>query len=408
MMRAKTTLLRYAVFQVLLLFSVAHAKQQTAHDLFQNKFFTLSQNSELLCATSSENYLSNAELNTVVSYYEQSRPGLRRDAVQLLTNHISPKHNEFMQEAKHSCLQAESVDFCVLNKYWQNPEAALRVLALFYDTKTIIKHNDDYYFPRFTEDHIRSFEKSIRKIPDFMRTGITKAKPIRKLREFIKDLPPSKQELIIEAFPKDSETRVWLDDTHPLSLLPGTGFMGQVVAQVFNGRNSVIFTIKSFDKAKDGEIYRDIDLKYLVDFRLALIIHELAHVIDNFYFWDGKRDLYFFYSYRKISTDRQMRENISTAKLALWPSKWFEAFEFLWEVNEGRYNGRAVEKFAELFAQYILIPEQLKEISPAGYTWLRDHIFQGIEYTGYSHCDQEITRRLTWWEDAIAKPLGYF
>jgi hypothetical protein len=390
------------------LFSGVYAKQQTTPDLFQNKFFTLSQNSELLCATSSENYLSNAELNTVVSYYEQSHPGLRQDAVRLLTNHISPKHKEFLTEAEHSCLQAESVDLCVLQKYWQNPEAALRVLALFYDTKTIIKHNDDYYFPRFTEDHIRSFEKSIRKIPIFMRTSIVNAKPIRKLKEFIKDLPPSKQELIIEAFPKDSETRVWLDDTHPLSLLPGTGFMGQVVAQVFNGRNSVVFTINSFDKAKDGKIYRDIDLKYLVDFRMALIVHELAHVIDNFFFWDGAQDLYFFYQYRKISTDIRMREYVNTSKLALWPSKWFEAFEFLWEVNEGRYNGTVQEKFAELFAQYILIPEQLKKVSPLGYAWIRDSIFQGIEYSGYSNCNQEITRRLTWWEDAVAKPLGYY
>jgi hypothetical protein len=407
--RLEPNLLRYAVFQILLLwFCGTHANQQTVHDLFQNKFFTLSQNSELLCATSSENYLSNAELNAVVSYYEQNRPGFRHDAVQLLTNHISPEHQAFLEEAKTSCLQAESVDLCVLQKYWQNPEAALRVLALFYDTKTIIKHNDDYYFPRFTEDHIRSFEKSIRKIPVFMRASITNAKPIRKLKEFIKDLPPSKQELIIEAFPKDSETRVWLDDRHPLSLLPGEGFMGQVVAQVFNGRNSVVFTIDSFDKAKDGGIYRDIDLKYLVDFRLALIIHELAHVIDNFFFWDGAQDLYFFYRYRKISTDSRMREYVNTSKLALWPSKWFEAFEFLWEVNEGRYNGTVQEKFAELFAQYILIPERLKEVSPLGYAWIRDSIFQGIEYTGYSHCNQEITRSLTWWEDAIAKPLGYF
>jgi len=400
---------RLVLIQLLLLtYSTILTAGEGSTQLFQNKFFTLSQNSELLCATSSENYLSPAELNTVISHYEQSRPGLRADAVQLLTNHISEEHNAFLKTARTSCQYSDSVDFCVLQKYWQNQEAALRVLALFYDTKTIIKHNDDYNFPRFTEDHIRSFEKSLRKIPVFLRSSIIKAKPIRKLREFIKDLPPSKQDLIMTAFPKDSETRVWMDDTHPLSFLPGEGFMGQVVAQVFNGRNSIVFTIDSFDKAKDGGIYRDIDLKYLVDFRLALIIHEMAHVIDNFFFWDGRQDLYFFYRFRKISTDSHMRENISSSKLALWPSKWFEAFEFLWEVNEGRYNGSIQEKFAELFAQYILIPEQLKQTSPLGYNWLKENIFQGIEYIGYGQCSQQITRRLTWWEDAIAKPLGYY
>ncbi len=389
-------------------FPVVQAVEIQAPPLFQNKYFKLSQNSDLLCATSSENFFSNSELLAIIDYYEQNSTFLRRRVIQLLTNHISQEHKNFLIEANQSCQDNESIGLCVLEKYWQSKEAALRVLALFYDTKTIIKHNDDYDFPRFTEDHIRSFEKAIRKIPVFMRTSITKAKPIRKLREFIKDLPPSKQKLIIDAFPEDSETRVWLDDTHPLSLLPGTGFMGQVVAQVFNGRNSVVFTIDSFDKAKDGEIYRDIDLKYLVDFRLALIIHELAHVIDNFFFWDGKQDLYFFYRYRKISTDTRMRDYIDSSKLALWPSKWFEAFEYLYEVNEGRYNGTVQEKFAELFAQYILIPEKLKSVSPLGYAWMRDDIFQGIEYQGYEHCNKQITRHLTWWEDAIAKPLGFY
>ncbi len=389
-------------------FSAAYAAEIKVHHLFQNKFFSHSQNSELLCATSSENYFSNEELEKVIAYYEKNNPSMRHRAVQLLTNHISQEHKDFLNEVNQSCQQADSPDLCVLEQYWQSKEAALRVLALFYDTKTIIKHNDDFDFPRFTKDHIRSFEKAVRKIPVFLRETITKAKPIRKLREFIKDLPPSKQELIIEAFPEDSETRVWLDDTHPLSLLPGTGFMGQVVAQVFNGRNSIVFTIDSFDKAKDGGIYRDIDLKYLVDFRLALIIHELAHVIDNFFFWDGKQDLYFFYRYRKISTDTRMRDYINSSKLALWPSKWFEAFEYLYEVNEGRYNGTVQEKFAELFAQYVLIPEKLKSVSPLGYAWMRDDVFQGIEYQGYEHCNKQITRHLTWWEDAIAKPLGFY
>jgi hypothetical protein len=226
------------------------------------------------------------------------------------------------------------------------------------------------------------------------------------LQEFIKNIAPETQTQILQAFPTDTETRVWIDDTHPLSIIPGKGFMSEVIAQVFNGRNSIVFTIKGFDKAKDGQIYRDIDVKFLVDFRLPLIIHELAHVIDNFYFWNGRDELYYFYRYRKMSTDDRIHQTISEARLALWPSKWFEAFEYLWEVHQGRYNGTSQEKLAELISQYIFIPRQLKNSSPATYMWLRDSVFKGIEYKGYSQCPNQITRQLAWWETAVAVQLG--
>lgn len=390
----------------MLVFNVSTGHAFGDGQLFQNKYFTLSQSNELLCADSSEKFLSQSELTNIINDYEQGLPELRSNAVQLLTEHNNAEHNQQLENIKQDCAGEQTPQLCVLSEYWQNDEAALRVLALFYDTRTIIKHNDDYNFRRFSVDHIRSFEKAIRKIPPFLRDKISRAKPIRKLQEFIKDIEPQTQELIMAAFPSDTETRVWVDDTHPLSIIPGKGFMSEVIAQVFNGRNSIVFTIKAFDKAKDGHIYRDIGIKYLVDFRLPLIVHELAHVIDNFYFWNGKDDLYYFYRYHKMSTDDRIYQTVSESRLALWPSKWFEAFEYLLEVHDGRYNGTAQEKLAELISQYIFIPQRLRNSSPSTYMWLRDVVFKGIEYQGYEQCSQQITRQLGWWENAVAVQLG--
>jgi len=116
--------------------------------------------------------------------------------------------------------------------------------------------------------------------------------------------------------------------------------------------------------------------------------------------------LYFFYRYRKISNDNKAMQIILDAKLALWPSKWFEAFEYLWEVNDGRYNDQVQEKLAELVSQYILIPKRLKQSSPKTYDWLRDDVFKNIEYKGYDSCPIPIVKPLNWWEHAIAKVLG--
>jgi hypothetical protein len=148
-------------------------------------------------------------------------------------------------------------------------------------------------------------------------------------------------------------------------------------------------------------------VQYLVDFRLPIVVHEIAHTVDNFHFWNGSDDLYFFYKYHKISNDEQIMKIIADAKLALWPSKWFEAFEYLHEVNDGRYDGNTQEKLAELLAQYILIPERLQQSAPVAYQWLRNQVFRGIEYQGYDRCSTPITQPLTWWQKyASGKLLG--
>ncbi|QPK62491.1 hypothetical protein IVG45_16770 [Methylomonas sp. LL1] len=394
----------------LLLFSLSTLAESNPEPLFQNRFFTLSQNAELLCATSEQQFTPSEQLAEIIRFYEKDHPNLRQQAVAVLTEHTNPEHLEDLADFRDDCRDSASVDLCVLEKYWDDKDAAWRALALFYDSKTVIKHSEDYRYQvkRFDADHLRIFEKAIRKIPAFLRESISKAKPTDKLEQEIADKPTVMQELIRDAFPEDYKISIWQDYTHPLTLVPGVGFRSQTVAQVFSGQNLIVFTVKEFDKAKEESTYRDIEVQYLVDFRLPIVVHEIAHTIDNFHFWNGEDDLYFFYKYHKISNDEQIMKIIAEAKLALWPSKWFEAFEFLAEVNEGRYDGNTQEKLAELVAQYILIPERLRQSAPAAYQWLRNEVFRGIEYQGYDRCPTPITRPLTWWQKhASGKLLGH-
>jgi hypothetical protein len=375
--------------------------------LFQNKFFTLSTDHSLICETSNAAYIPSEKLIDIINFYEQNNSQeLQKYSVAVLTDHSNTEHLQDLQDYRDDCRKSASLEFCVLERYWDDHEAALRALALFYDTKTIVKHGESYEARRFNKDHLRVFEKAIRKIPVFLRKKISQAKPIRNLQKEIEDLDSNMQVLIQDAFPDDFLTSIWSDETHPLTFVPGKGFNSQVVAQVYNGQNLIIFTVKAFDKGKDGRLYRDIDLEYLVDFRIPIIVHEIAHTIDNFHFWNGSDELYYFYRYRKISTDNETAKIIMDSELALWPSKWFEAFEYLWEVNDGRYDGQIQEKLAEMVAQYILIPERLKKTSPEGYQWLRKEVFKGIEYSGYDVCTQPITKKLNWWGYSIAKMLG--
>lgn len=386
-------------------FAVAN---QTGEALFQNRFFTLSQDPQLLCATSAEQFTPLEKIADIIFFYEKNHPDLRKQAVAVLTDHTHAEHLDDLADFREDCADSGSVDLCVLEKYWDDRDAAWRVLALFYDTKTLIKQSDDYLVKRFTADHVRIFEKAIRKIPAFLRQTISKAKPVENLDQEIADKPNAIQALIRDAFQEDYKTSIWQDHTHPLTLVPGFGFRSQTVAQVFSGQNLIVFTVKEFDKGKEGATYRDIDVQYLVDFRLPIVVHEIAHTIDNFHFWNGTDDLYFFYKYHKISNDEQIMKIIADAKLALWPSKWFEAFEYLHEVNAGRYDGNVQEKLAELVAQYILIPERLQQSAPAAYDWMRNDVFRGIEYQGYDRCPIPITQALSWWQKyASGKLLGH-
>lgn len=403
--------MRQAVF-ILLALTVGQAAADTRPEpLFQNRFFTLSYGNELLCATSEQQFASKDTLANVIQFYERDHPGLRRQAVEVLTDHKNPERLDDLAGFRRNCANAVSPDLCVLERYWDDADAAWRVLALFYDSKTVIKHSDDpnYLIKSFTADHIRAFEKALRKIPAFLRQSISKAKPVDKLEQEIADKPGAMQALIREAYQADYNTSIWQEDhTHPLTLVPGIGFRSQTVAQVFSGQNMIVFTVKAFDKGKEGSIYRDIGVEYLVDFRLPIVVHEIAHTIDNFHFWNGEDDLYFFYKYHKLSNDEAIMKIVTDAKLALWPSKWFEAFEYLAEVNDGRYDGNTQEKLAELVAQYVLIPERLQQSAPAAYQWLRQDVFRGIEYRGYDTCPLPLTKPLSWWQqNASGKLLGH-
>jgi len=377
--------------------------------LFQNRFFTLSQGNDLLCATSEQQFTPTDRLAEIIYFYESNHPKLRQQAVAVLTDHKSLERLDDLSDYREDCEDSISVDMCVLEKYWDDKDAAWRALALFYDTKTVIKRSEDtnYLIKQFQANHLRIFEKAIRKIPAFLRQRISKAKPVENLDKEIADKPGLIQELIKDAYQEDYNTSIWQDQRHPLTLVPGIGFRSQTVAQVFSGQNLIVFTVKEFDKGKEEAVYRDIDVQYLVDFRLPIVVHEIAHTIDNFHFWNGEDDLFFFYKYHKISNDEQIMKIIGEAKLSLWPSKWFEAFEYLHEINEGRYDGNVQEKLAELVAQYILIPERLKQSAPAAYQWLRNEVFRGVEYQGYDSCTTPITRPLNWWQKyASGKQLG--
>ncbi len=374
--------------------------------LFQNRFFTLSKDNSLVCATSKQQYKSIAELYTIIDFYEANNYDIRKLALSVLTDHSNTERLQEQARHKRYCRRKPYPELCILERYWGDKDTALRVLALFYDTKTVIKHSENPRHRPFTADHVRAFEKGIQKIPPFLRKSISKAKPTKDLEQEILKLPERLQPLASAAYPEDFATSIWIDQTHPLMLVPGVGFGEQTVAQVFSGQNLIVFTVKAFDKGKDGNMYRDIGLKYMVDFRLPIIIHEIAHTIDNFHFWNGEEDLYFFYKYHKLSNDSKTLQILKNAELALWPSKWFEAFEYLWEVNDGRYDGRTSEKLAELVAQYILIPERLQESSPEAYAWLWKHVFKEIEYQGYDSCSFAVTKPLGFWESAVAKVLG--
>ncbi len=377
------------------------------NSLFQNLFFTLSQSNQLLCTTRENGFKSIPELLEIIQFYELNNPHHRQQAIAVLTDHKNQSHLEDLAAFRQACKISRTPELCILQLYWDDDqEATLRALALFYDTRTIIKHSEWYDLPRFNRDHLRLFEKGIRKIPAYLRTTISHAKPLSDFVAEVTNLPEKIQPFAREAQPIDYETSLWTDNTYPLKFIPGNGYGHEIVAQVFSGQNLIQFNVKAFDKGGDGNMYRDINLKYLVDFRLPILMHELAHTIDNFHFWNGQDDLYFFYWYRKISTDAATSAIIKKARLALWPSKWFEAYEYLWEVNEGRYNGRLQEKLAELIAQYILLPEQLKHSSPVAYQWLRQDVFLGIEYQGYASCMNPLVEPLDFWQDAIAKILG--
>jgi len=54
--------------------------------LFQNRFFGLSQNGDLLCATSQQQYTPTDALAGIIQFYETNHPGLRKQAVAVLTD----------------------------------------------------------------------------------------------------------------------------------------------------------------------------------------------------------------------------------------------------------------------------------------------------------------------------------
>jgi hypothetical protein len=154
-------LLRLLLLTLLFLPGPVHSETRghAFPDLFQHQFFTLSQGSELLCTTSHAGYFKKAQLLEIIDYYEKQHPALRQTAIDFLTRHSHPEHLSRLRKIKSECEEDRADSLCVLENYWESREAALRALALFYDTKTLIKHSNDFDLPSFEPDHLRLFEK---------------------------------------------------------------------------------------------------------------------------------------------------------------------------------------------------------------------------------------------------------
>jgi len=169
---------------------------------------------------------------------------------------------------RETCAGSVSGGLVRPGKILDDREAAWRALALFYDTKTSSSAADDtnYLIPQFTAITCVSSKKPYARFRRFC--GNASARPNRSTI-WKKKSPTSHGDAGTDSatpFRKITKPASGQDHTHPLTLVPGMGFRSQTVAQVFSGQNLIVFTVKAFDKGKEGSIYRDIDVEYLVDF----------------------------------------------------------------------------------------------------------------------------------------------
>lgn len=162
----------FALIFIILFSPFCQAEPAKPEALFQNRFFTLSTDNSLICTTHEQGYFNRAQLEQIIHFYQQHNPELQKYSVEVLTDHTHPNHLADLADFRQQCQHLAEPERCVLNLYWDNEDAAARALALFYDTKLIIKHSDDYQSPHFNADHLRVFEKGIRKIPPFLRREI--------------------------------------------------------------------------------------------------------------------------------------------------------------------------------------------------------------------------------------------
>lgn len=347
--------------------------------LFESKFFTLSTRADdVLCGGNDDGILDEAQIEQAIDYYESKNPNLASKAVEYLTGHVNSEFKEKLEGYKKRCAETTNPDHCILEKYWGNKKLARRVLALFYDTKASVKTSIDSGVKPFEPEHVYSIEKAVRRFPSHVREKISRAK--------------NKKSTL---FPDEI---FWNEGGKPLEFNPigDSGLGGDSIAYVLKGTNQVFVNPSWINLAKAGQKYTDLDLSFMTDFRPQFIVHEIAHVVDYYFFWNEREiRLPLFEHPSFVSANQEHQGIIEEAKLSKWPTNWFDAFTDLPDVSEdGVYNGSLPEKFAELVAQYMLLPEELRMKSSEAYSWLRGTFFQGIEYEGYSSCPESVVRPL--------------
>jgi hypothetical protein len=355
-----------------LIYAVPSFADINGRNLFQRHLYAFDSSSSLDCQPSDEGVIPESQVVTTIGRYERANADLQAKSAALLTHAINPKWQKQFATSQNACRTDENPGRCILKRYWGSREIADRVLAIFYDTGVAIQRSNDDDHSAFTLSAINAIEKSIQKIPDAllakMRNG---GKPER-------------------TFDPDEPT---VDGQVPLTINAEKSNGGNLGA-VVKGINSISFAVKLLDKASSGRAYKDVGFEFNADFRLQMIIHEFGHVVDSFFFDNTKSSG--FWDRHYVSTDSQFKPAIESSSAALWPSHWWDAFEGMDGITNGRYETNAAEKFGEFFAQYILMPQELRRSAPALYDRLKNDLFGGIEFRGYEECTNLVTPIPSW------------
>ena len=329
--------------------------------LFQNKFFLPDYSSDLNCKGNEDGALDDTTIDQVIRFYEADNVELAKGAVRVLTDHSNGDHRARVDKYFASCANDRELSRCVIQKYWNSRRDGMRALALFYDTGIVIRRGNGSDHAAFTSDQVMAIEKAIRKIPTKLREKMNRGSPAWSLDRYLID---GKTHLTFTA----SEA--------------GTGGFLGAVAETNNG---ISFWRSGLEKARAGSAYKDIGLTFNVDFRMQMILHEVGHVVDCFNEDPAGKEI-LSSEWKCISKTGEGRQLIKSSQAAIWPSRWWDAFKDSFEVRNGRYALNEKEQFAEMFAQYILIPSDLQREAPEMYGWLKKNVFDGIEYEGYEQC----------------------
>jgi|GEM_PF-1911892 len=348
--------------------------------IFQHRGYTFDSSSALICGDAGTGILPLAKVrNTIASYLEESPEALSL-AVKVLTFHTNPKTLQRIEKFRKDCARNESPNRCLLSKYWANSlglegeEASLRVLALFLDKGIRVQRSNADDFAAFNVDQIRAIEKTVRKLP----------------RTLIRKMGRGQPSLGVDKFVVNGHT--------PLTIYADSENDGQL-GQTLKDKNALAFSPKELDKARSGKMYKDVGYLFRADFRLQMLLHEIGHLADSY---AGESP---------FTSTAEVAALLDASTQALWPSHWWDAFEGSNGIKGGRNSRTRGDKFAEIFAQYVLQPHALAASAPEAYAWMSANVFvtadgSPVEYEGYENCDPAVSRPLNVGEKALAPTLN--